>query len=53
MLALPGARPIWPKSRDYRRLAQARKRHYTFARRRFDHITAVGVRHGAIASLKR
>ena len=29
------------KNRESRRLARPRKRHYTFARRRLDHITTV------------
>jgi plasmid stabilization system protein ParE len=41
------------KNRESRRLARPRKRHYTFARRRLDHVTTVRVRHGAIASSKR
>ena len=40
------------KNRESRRLARPRKRHYTFARRRLDHVTTVRVRHGAIAKLK-
>jgi hypothetical protein len=53
MLAGQATHPIRPQNRAFRRLARPRKRHYTFAGRRFDHVTAVGVRHGAIASLKR
>jgi hypothetical protein len=41
------------KNRESRWLARPRKRHYTFARRRLDHVTTVRVRHGAIASSKR
>jgi hypothetical protein len=41
------------KNRETRWLARPRKRHYTFARRRLDHVTTIRVRHGAIASSKR
>jgi hypothetical protein len=53
MFARPERAIFALKNRESRWLARPRKRHYTFARRRLDHVTTVRVRHGAIASSKR
>jgi hypothetical protein len=53
MFAGPERAIFAPENRESRWLARLRKRHYTFARRRLDHLTTVRVRHGAIASSKR
>ena len=41
-----GKAPDLPQKREFRWLARPRKRHYTFARRRLDHVTTKAVRPG-------